>query len=57
MSRGNLNRLFKLLILIDYFRFQFLLEYLLEYHPRIFLDSRLYVDQSSIPYLYFGSRF
>lgn len=42
-GRGNLNRFFKILILIDYFRLNFLLEYLLEYHPRNLLDSRLYV--------------
>ena len=49
LGRGNLRKFFKMLILIDYFRLIFLLEYLLEYHSRIFLDSRLYVGQSSIP--------
>ena len=49
VGRGNLNRLSKVMILIDYFRLNFLLEYLLEYHPRIFSESRLYVDQSPIP--------
>ena len=48
VGRGNLNRFFKMMILIDYLRLKILLEYLLEYHPRIFLDSCLYVDQSSI---------
>ena len=57
VGRGNLNRFFKMMILKYYFRLNILLEYLLEYHPRIFLNSCLYVDQSSIPQLYFGFRF
>ena len=35
VGRGNLNWLFNVLIFIDYFRLNFLLEYLLEYQPRI----------------------
>ncbi|OZY48452.1 hypothetical protein CJF34_22470 [Pseudomonas lundensis] len=57
LGRGNLNRFFKIMILIDYFRLNILLEYLLEYHPRIFLNFCLYADQCSIPQLYFGFRF
>lgn len=48
VGRGNLNRLSKILILIYYFRLNFLLEYLLEYHLRDFLDSRLYVVPKTI---------
>lgn len=49
VGRGNLNRFFNLMIIKDYFRFDFLLEYLLEYQLRMFLDSRLYLDQCPIP--------
>ena len=49
VGRGNLNRSFNLLIIKDYLRFDFLLEYLLEYQLRMSLDSRLYLDKCPIP--------
>ena len=49
IGRGNLNRSFNLLIIKDYLRFYFLLEYLLEYQLRMSLDSRLYLDKCPIP--------